>query len=46
VPPRADQARILFFTPVPVRPRSRGARRSLKSFSPVDRLSPSITPRF
>jgi U3 small nucleolar RNA-associated protein 7 len=29
-----------------IRPRSRGARRSLKSFSPVDRLSPSITPRF
>ena len=32
-------------TLVPIRPRSRGARRSLRTFSPGVRFSPPITPR-
>ena len=33
-------------TPVPIRPRSRGGRRSLRTFSPGGRFCPPTTPRF
>jgi hypothetical protein len=32
----------LYVTPVPIRPRSRGARRSLRTFSPGVSLRPSL----
>jgi hypothetical protein len=34
------------FTLAPIRPRSRGGRRSLRTLSPGGRFSPPITPRF
>ena len=40
------KARSSVFTPVPVRPRRRGERRSLRTFSPGSRLSPPRVPRF
>jgi hypothetical protein len=36
----AQRLRCVFLTPVPVRPRPRGERRSLKTFSPCDSLRP------
>eukprot|EP00982_Pelagococcus_subviridis_P015567 31411-Pelagococcus_subviridis.AAC.10 len=39
----ADEARSYLFTPVPVRPRRRGERRSLRTFSPGDRSSSSLS---
>ena len=36
----AQRLRCVFLTPVPVRPRPRGERRSLKTFSPGDSLRP------
>eukprot|EP00982_Pelagococcus_subviridis_P012418 31172-Pelagococcus_subviridis.AAC.2 len=38
--------KVSLFTPVPVRPRRRGERRSLRTFSPGARLSPPRVPRF
>ena len=40
------EVRAFSFTPVPVRPRRRGERRSLRTFSPGVRLSPPRVPRF
>jgi hypothetical protein len=43
----ANQARSIYFTLVPIRPRSRRELHSLRTFSsPGGRFSPPITPRF
>ena len=41
----AHVRRVLSFTPVPVRPRRRGERRSLRTLSPGVRISPPRVPR-
>jgi len=42
----ANQARSIYFTLVPIRPRSRCELHSLRTFSPGVCFSPPITPRF
>jgi hypothetical protein len=46
LPATTTKARSFYLTLVPVRPRSRGERRSLRTFSPGVRFSPPRVPRF
>jgi hypothetical protein len=46
LPATTTKARSFYLTLVPIRPRSRGERRSLRTFSPGVRFSPPRVPRF